>query len=417
MANDEEALRKERPDASAIDSNKPTFVQSGKTHAKERISHFTWPWFACTMATGAVAVVLGKAPYRFTGLGTIGKIFFILDLILLIFFSILLSIRFCMRPTVAIRSLHHPPEGLFFGAFWVSIALVLNCAEIYGSTPSGGWLTRALEVCFWLYSACAFCVGVFQYTTLFVAERLPVSAAMPAWIFPAYPLLVIGSLAGTLLKSQPPDAALPMFIGSIMLQGLGWTISVCMYAIYIQRLMSSPLPPPPSRPGMYVSVGPTGYTSAALLSLGMRAPSVIPADFLSISSVSVGDIFKIVGVASGIFLFLLSFWFFCLSTVSVLEGVREMSFTLNWWAFIFPNGGMVLALTEIGKILHSRPIKIITSVMIVALVMMWFVVAAAHVYAVWKNQILWEGKDEDHGMDSESRSVRERRKMEEGRQT
>ncbi len=390
---------------------------ANETHAKERISHFTWPWFACTMSTGAIAVVLGKAPYRFTGLDTIGKIFFIFDLILLITFSILLSIRFGMRPTVAIRSLYHPAEGLFFGAFWVSIALVLNCAEIYGGTSSAGWLTRALEICFWLYSACAFCVGVFQYATLFVAERLPVSAAMPAWVFPAYPFLVVGPLAGTLLKSQPPDAALPMFIGAIMLQGLGWCISVWIYAIYIQRLMSSPLPPPPSRPGMYVSIGPTGYTSAALLSLGMQAPSVIPPNFLSILSVNVGDIIKILGVMSGIFLFLVSFWFFCLSTITVLEGVRKMSFTLNWWAFIFPNAGMVLALIEIGKILHSRPIKIVTSVVIVALVMMWFVVAVAHVYAVWKRQILWEGMDEDHGIDLESGSVREKRKMEEGRQT
>ena len=137
----------------------PHSARSGKILAKERISHFTWTWFACTMSTGAVAVVLGKTPYRFKGLDTIGKIFFILDLILLISFSTLLSIRFGMRPRVAIRSLHHPAEALFFGAFWVSIALVLNCMEIYGGTSTGGWLTRVLEICFWLYCACAFCVG------------------------------------------------------------------------------------------------------------------------------------------------------------------------------------------------------------------------------------------------------------------
>ena len=416
MANDEEALSKETPNGSANDSSKVTFDQPRKASAKDRISHFTWPWFACTMSTGAVAVVLGKAPYRFRGLDTIGKIFFIVDLILLISFTTLISIRFATRPRILKRSLHHPAEALFFGSFWVSIALVLNCAEIYGGPSSGAWLTRAMEVCFWMYSACAFCVGVSQYTLLFVAERLPVPAAMPAWIFPAYPFLVIGPLAGTLLSSQPPDAALPMFVGSIMLQGLGWLISIWMYGIYIQRLMSSSLPPPPSRPGMYVSVGPTGYTSAALLSLGMKAPSVIPADYFSVSSVPVGDIIKILGVVSGIFLFLVAFWFFCLTTVTVLEGIKEMSFTLNWWGFIFPNAGMLLALIEIGKILQNKPIKVVSSVGIVALVIMWFVIAAAHVYAVWNKQILWEGKDEDHGMDLETKSVREKRKMEEGAQ-
>ena len=189
-------------------------------------------------------------------------------------------------------------------------------------------------------------------------------------------------------------------------------ISIFMYAIYIQRLMSSELPPPPSRPGMYISVGPVGYTSAGLASLGMQAPSVIPANFLGVSSINVGEFIKILGVMSGIFLFLVSFWFFCLSTTSVLEGVRRMHFTLTWWAFIFPNAGMTLALIQIGKALDNRPIKIVTSVMTVALVVMWFIVAPAHVYAVKKKLILWEGKDEDDGMDVSSRKERKRRRAE-----
>ena len=148
-------------------------------------------------------MVLGQTPYRFTGLNTIGKIFFILDIILLLLFTGLLSMRFAMRPIVFLRSLHHPGEALFFGAYFVSISLVLTCSQIYGVPSSGPWLPTALKVCFWIYVACAFSVATFQYATLFVAERLPVSSAMPAWVFPAYPFLVTGSLAGALLPDQP----------------------------------------------------------------------------------------------------------------------------------------------------------------------------------------------------------------------
>jgi C4-dicarboxylate transporter/malic acid transport protein len=393
-------------------NGKPLSAELRKIRAKDRISHFTWAWFACTMSTGAIAVVLGQTPYRFKGLDTIGKIFFLLDLILFILFSILISIRFGMRPLVALRSLHHPGEALFFGAFCVSVALIINCIEIYGGPSTGPWLTKALEICFWSYAACAFCVAVFQYATLFVSERLPVSSAMPAWVFPAYPFLVIGPLAGVLLPSQPPEAALPMFVGAVMLQGLGWVISMCMYSIYIQRLMGSELPPPPSRPGMYISVGPVGYTATGLVSLGVQATSVIPADFLLVSSVDVGEVVKILGVLSGMFLVLLAVWFFSLSTVAVLEDVKDMSFTLNWWAFIFPNAGMILALIQIGKVLQNKPIKVITSVMTVALVAMWFFVAVSHVLAVQKKLILWEGKDEDAGMDLDPTSLRKRRRIE-----
>ena len=383
-----------------------------RTLAKDRIGHFTWAWFACTMSTGAIAVLLGQTPYRFTGLNTIGKIFFLLDLVLFILFMVMLAIRFGMQPLVAIRSLHHPGEALFFGAYWVSVALIMSCMEIYGEPSTGSWMIKAMEVLFWMYSLTVFFVAVFQYATLFVAERLPVSSAMPAWVFPAYPFLVIGPLAGVLLPSQPPDAALPMLIAALMFQGLGWTISMCMYSIYIQRLMASELPPPPSRPGMYISVGPVGYTSAALVSLGVQAQSVIPPNFLNVSGANVGEIVKIFGVFSGIFLFLVSVWFFALSTTAILEGVKDMSFTLNWWAFIFPNAGMALALIQIAKVLDNRPMKIVCSILTVALVIMWIFVAINHILAVGKKQILWEGKDEDAGMDMDPTPVRKRRKME-----
>lgn len=48
---------------------------------KDRIVHFTWSWFSCTMSTGAIAVLLASQPFTFTGLETIGKIFFIFDLV------------------------------------------------------------------------------------------------------------------------------------------------------------------------------------------------------------------------------------------------------------------------------------------------------------------------------------------------
>ena len=355
-------------------------------------------WFACTMSTGALAVVLGQSPYRFRGLDIIGKFVYILNVILLLAFTAAITARFAMKPIVIIRSLHHPTEGLFYGAFWVSPSLVLTGAQVYGVPSSGLWLAKALEICFWIYAIFAFVVAVWQYATLFVDERLPVSGAMPAWIFPAYPFLVIGSLAGAHLPNQPQEAALPIFIGAVMLQGLGWMLATCMYAIYIQRLMSSNLPDPSRRPAMYISVGPVGYTSAALVSLGSQATKVIPHGFLS-TTINVGEVIKILGVLSGIFLWAVDFWFFCLSSLAVIQGAKRMRFTLQWWAFIFPNAGMTLALIQIGHALNNGPIKAVTSAMTILLAMAWVLVAVANVRAVIRRQILWDGMDEDDGMD------------------
>ena len=71
------------------------------------------------MSTGAIAVVLAQTPNRFRGLNVIGKIFFIVDLVMFVTFTGIKCYRFIASPAKFMRSLHHPVEGLFFGAYWV----------------------------------------------------------------------------------------------------------------------------------------------------------------------------------------------------------------------------------------------------------------------------------------------------------
>ncbi|CAD0058126.1 unnamed protein product [Aureobasidium pullulans] len=321
---------------------------------RDRVAHFTWPWFACTMSTGALAVVLGQTPNTFTGLQTIGKIFFILALVLFVAFTAIIITRFILVPQKFLASLHHPVESLFFGSYWVTISLLLNCIQLYGVPNTGPWLVKALEILFWMYVAAVLIVGIGQYYVLFQLERL---------------------------------------------KGMGWCVALMMYAIYTQRLMVSALPDPSTRPGMYVSVGPAGYTAAALISLGRQAPAVFERkQFFGITSLLVEDVIKVLGIMAGLFLLLFSFWFFCVSTVSVIAGAKQMSFTLNWWAFVFPNAGMTLATIQAGGALSSAGINGLCSALTIALVIMWFFTAIAHILAVRKGQVMWPGKDEDKTM-------------------
>ncbi|EHA54414.1 hypothetical protein MCOR27_010312 [Pyricularia oryzae] len=365
---------------------------------RDRIAHFTWPWFACTMSTGAIAVVLANTPNRFSGLQTIGSIFFILDLVLFVTFTAFMGLRAFWYPRRFLASLHHPTEGLFFGAYWVSAALILNATQSYGVPNCGPWLVEALRVLFWVYCAAVLIVGVGQYYVLFQKERLKITDAIPAWIFPIYPLLVIGTMAGTMIPSQPEDSQFRMWIAGVALQGLSWTVALMMYTLYTQRLMTSSLPAPPTRPGMYVSVGPAGYTSAGLISLGTQASSVVPEDTFNISNLPDGDIIRVIGVVSGLFIIIFAFWFFCITTIAVIAGSREMHFTLNWWAFIFPNAGLTLATIQAGSALSSPAINAIASAMTIILVIFWLLTAVFNIRAVWQGKVMWPGKDEDKDM-------------------
>ncbi|KAH7398199.1 voltage-dependent anion channel [Pyrenochaeta sp. MPI-SDFR-AT-0127] len=357
------------------------------------------PWFAATMSTGALAVVLGNTPNKFTGLQTIGEILFVFDIVLFLVFNGLMVTRFVLVPRKLLASLHHPVEGLFHGTYWVSVALILNCAYIYGNDKTGPWLTKALEICFWVYCAVAFIVGIVQYSMFFRLERLSVTDAVPAWIFPIYPLLVVGTFAGTILPGQPDGPSWKIFVGGVLLQGLAWVVSFLMYGIYTQRLMTSALPSANVRPGMYVSVGPAGYTAAGIISLANQAPTLISPDYWTSISVPDGEIVRIFGIMSGLFIILFAYWFFFITTIAVLAGVRKMSFSLNWWAFVFPNAGLTLATIQAAKVLHSEAMNGMASALTILLVIMWFITAIFCIRAVYLGEVMWPGKDEDRTME------------------
>lgn len=344
-------------------------------------------------------------PQSVNGLDQIATVFFILDLTLFAIFNVCIIYRFVRRPKVFVQSLHQPGEALFLGAYWVTIALLLNLTQTYGVPMVGDWLRTTMRVLYWWYCGCSLCVAIFQYATLFIAERLSVHNAMPAWIFPVYPFLVIGPLAAAICKTQDTVNGLTVWVSAIALQGLGFTVAIFMYTIYVQRLMSSALPDPSHRPGMYISVGPVAYTSAALANLSDQAAHVLPEHWLSADTLHVPDVVRIVLVIASVWLWLLGFWFFALTTVAIIAGAcgkEKMDFTLQWWGFIFPNAGLVLASINLGKVLESDGVKAVTSAMTVLLVIGWFCVAIANIVAVFKGKVLWEGKDNDAKVDTKA---------------
>lgn len=366
-------------------TSSPTFAQ--------RSIRITWAWFSVNIATGSLATLLANQPYTFTGLQTIGKIFYILNLVLFLSFLALIIARFVRKPRALSTSLHHPSESFYFGAFWVSVALVLLGMQAYGVPATGPWLVKAMRVLFWIYYACALCVAIFQYHIIFHVEKLTVSDAMPAWVLPAYPFLVSGVLAGNVAETQPPDSAIQILVAGICGQGLGWILAFFIYTVYLTRLINSKMPSASVRPGMFISVGPAAFTCAGILTLGKQAKAIVPENYLSIESLPVGDIWLAFSVPAGLFLWLLAVWFSALSALSVGRASYKMSFSLSWWSFVFPNAGLALATINIGQAIDSQAFRIAGSVITVLIVPFWILSFIANIRAVWKNDLLYPGKD------------------------
>lgn len=254
----------------------------------------------------------------------------------------------------------------------------------------------ALRVCFWIYAALALLSSVIQYTIVFHGAKLQIKSMSPLWIFPIFPTLLTGVLASTIAPSQPPSNRLPILVAGVTYLGLGFSVAFILYALYLYRLTQEGFPAPPMRPGMFIAVGPPGFTATGLIGLSRSIP-VNYAYFARFPAAP--QILRVLALWIGIWLWALAFWFFSFSLIALTLGIAKgrIRFSMAWWAIVFPNTAFTIATCLIGEELGSEGIKGVASAMTILIVIGWLVVIASNVRAVILSKILWPGRDEDFG--------------------
>ncbi|KAI7265767.1 putative C4-dicarboxylate/malic acid transporter [Hortaea werneckii] len=367
---------------------------------KERIRHFTWTWFTMTMATGGVANVIYSVPYRFNGLYTIGCIFFILNLVLFVFNVVMICCRFRYYPSTFLASILHPTESLFVPAWLISVGTILITITEYGTSDgkTGPWLFQTMRILFWIYSGLAVLFSCGIYLVMWSTQTFTIHQMTPVWIFPAYPLLVIGPHAGILASKLHGVAALDIIIGGFVFQGIGFMVSLMIYAAFIYRLMTQKLPQESLRPGMFISIGPSGFTISAVVTMGQNMPRVVPANFMAPGMGELaGKVSLITANWMGLWLWGLAIWFFLVSVGAHWSTVRHGrgKFAMTFYSYIFPNTALTSATFSIAKAFDCRPIRILGCVMTILLVIAWMAIFIMMIRAVIVKDILWPQKQED----------------------
>lgn len=279
------------------------------------------------MSTGGFALLLSVTPHKFSGLETIGKIVYILDLVIFVLLCTGLLTRFLLTPSAFRRSLQHPTEALFMPTFWLCLPTIIGGMQKYGVPSVGAWLLVTERVLFWTYVACTLPVACAQYWYLFSAKQMPVAAMMPSWILPVFPAMLGGTVASLIAADQPAEHAMPIIVAGVTLQGLGMMVSFMLYSIFIGRLMENGLPDPNVRPGMFIAVGPPAFTALALIGMSNALPDGY--GYFASNTVAVPAL-QVMALFTGIFLWTLAWFWFVIALVSVLLGVKEMSFHLVW---------------------------------------------------------------------------------------
>lgn len=254
----------------------------------------------------------------------------------------------------------------------------------------------------------------------------------PVWVFPAYPLLLTAPFASNLIASaaeaggEPEISSIAVAFSAISTQGAGFLISFMVLAAFVYRLMTQKLPRDMQRPGVvssfpapscssccsssfwtfsiflslslshvsdtsqFISIGPSGFTVAGIVTLGQYASYILPPNFQG-EEHSV-FIIQILSTMIGLWLWGLSVWFFVVSVGSLWKYVlpgHHMPFQMTWWSFVFPNTALITATMALGTSLNSDGLKIFGCVLAACLVVVWIAIFATMLKCLWKKQLLW----------------------------
>lgn len=126
------------------------------------ISDLCYRWFAVTMGTGVIALLLFKLPYNGIWLYELSIIVFVLDIILYTIFSFITALRYILYPEIWQAMVNHPTESLFLGTLpmglGILVEMVVNvCVPAWGpGAATLAWtlwwieVVMSVAICFYL---------------------------------------------------------------------------------------------------------------------------------------------------------------------------------------------------------------------------------------------------------------------------
>ena len=329
----------------------------------------------------------------------------------------MISLRFYIHPETFKASILHPTERLFLPAAVVSFGTILLNISQYGPNHVGHWLNDAVAVLFWMDAALAIVASMGVYLVMcgpkmsvkearltsvrWSTASFTISQMTPIWIFPAYPLLIIGPHAGVLSITVSQKKAFDIIIAGFTLQGIGFMVSLMIYSAFLYRLMTQKLPQEAARPGMFVSVGPSGFTVAAMIGMAEGAERAMPANLFG-NPLLASTILKVISAWASLWIWGLALWFFFISVgshYSCIHKGHHLTFAMTWFSYVFPNTALITATFAIGRAFQSKAIQIVGCVLTPLLIATWIAVFIMMIRAIVLKQILWpqKGEDKDEG--------------------
>ncbi|TPE49709.1 C4-dicarboxylate ABC transporter [Amaricoccus solimangrovi] len=334
------------------------------------VRRFTPNWFAVTMGTGGLALVLRQVPGA--GLDAPALALWLLATVLFAVFSVLYAARWILFPREAARILAHPVMSMFLGTIPMGLTTVANGFLAFGPGLIGA---AALPVALTLWAisaALALACGLGVPYLMFTRQEHGLERMTAVWLLPLVAAEVAAAGAAGLAPHLAGGAAAAMVIGGYVLWALSVPLAMSVLALLFLRLALHRLPEAEVGPSAWLTLGPIGTGALGLLLLGEAAPAAFAGGPLAAAG---GAAFGL-GILGGLVLWGYGLWWLGLALLKTARYLRSgLPFSLAWWAFTFPLAVFTLATLALGRLTGLGAFDLGGTLLAWLLAGLWLIVA------------------------------------------
>lgn len=351
---------------------------------QEMVRQFTPNWFAMTMGTGIVYLILLALPPQLPGQASLAKSLWIIDSALFAIFSVLFVSRLVFYRETVVPMLDHPVQSMFLGAIPMGLIPIVNGLTIFGPSLFGPSALSVAQCLWWGDAFLAVLIACLVPYRMFTSQKHSVEQITAVWLLPIVAPEVTASSAGVLAPHMPPGTAQLLVATGYVLWAISVPLAFSILTVVFLRLALHKLPHRDMAAASWLTLGPIGTGSLGMMLLGQAAPTA----FADSPLAHYANMARDIGLFGGLLLWGVGVWWFIIAVVLTLRYQREgMTFNMGWWGFTFPIGVYTSATFTLFRLTQFRPFALIGTVLATALFCFWLLVVSKTLIGMWRGNL------------------------------
>lgn len=348
------------------------------------VRHFTPNWFAMTMGTGVLALVVARLPWAFPGQMALAEGLWLFGVLLYGLFSLLFMTRLALFRDTVRPMLLHPVQSMFLGAIPMGLAVLLSGLVLFGAPRWGDWVYTLAHGLWWYCALLSVAAAMLVPYLMFTRQNHALEKLTAVWLLPIVAPEVAASTAGVLVPHLAAEAARPVLVVSFVLWGMSLSLAFSLITLVLLRLAIHKLPDTDFAATSWLPLGPLATGCLGLLTLGHDAPAA----FAGTPLAGAAELASGLGLVGGLALWGAGLWWLVTAMLFTRHYLRDnMPFNLGWWGFTFPLGVFALATVELWRLTGMTFFALAALLLALQLSAVWLLVLQRTLLGMWHGEL------------------------------